>query len=105
MDQLISESTIISFHAPLTSETAGIVNKDFIDRLNENTILINTARGPLISNLQDVIDGLNSRKLLFVGIDVGIDDVILLLLLSTTTTFFANDDIFNILHIINNIIF
>ncbi len=74
MDQLISESTIITFHTPLTNETAGMVNKDFINRLNENTILINTARGPLISNLQDLINGLNSRKLLFVGIDVVPDE-------------------------------
>ncbi len=74
MDQLISESTIITFHTPLTIETAGIVNKEFINRLNENTILINTARGPLISDLQDLIVGLNSRRILFVGIDVVPDE-------------------------------
>jgi lactate dehydrogenase-like 2-hydroxyacid dehydrogenase len=74
MDQLISESTIISFHTPLTNETAGIVNKDFINRLNDNTILINTARGPIISDLQAVIDGLNSKKILFLGIDVVPDE-------------------------------
>ena len=63
-------STIISLHCPLTSETKGMVNKDFLAHLNPNTIFINTARGGLVSNLNILNDGLNSGKLSFVGLDV-----------------------------------
>lgn len=63
-------STIISLHCPLTSETRGMIDKDFLANLNPNTIFINTARGGLISNLNILNDGLNSGKLSFVGLDV-----------------------------------
>ena len=63
-------STIISLHCPLTAETKGIVDKTFLAYLNPNTILINTARGGLVSNLDVLHDGLVSGKISFIGFDV-----------------------------------
>jgi D-3-phosphoglycerate dehydrogenase len=63
-------STIISLHCPLTAETKGIVDKTFMANLNPNTILINTARGGLVSNLDVLHDGLISGKISFIGLDV-----------------------------------
>jgi lactate dehydrogenase-like 2-hydroxyacid dehydrogenase len=63
-------STIISLHCPLTTETKGMVNHNFLELLNPNTILINTARGGLVSNLDVLHEGLLSGKIAFVGLDV-----------------------------------
>lgn len=63
-------STIISLHCPLTAETKGMVDHNFLEFLNPNTILINTARGGLVSNLDVLHEGLLSGKISFVGLDV-----------------------------------
>ena len=47
-----------------------MINNNFIETLNEGTILINTARGAIIDNLKILIDGLKSNKLSGVGLDV-----------------------------------
>ena len=54
----------------LTAETHGMVDEIFIKSLNEDTILINTARGAIIKNLDIILDGLKSNKLAAVGLDV-----------------------------------
>jgi lactate dehydrogenase-like 2-hydroxyacid dehydrogenase len=63
-------STIISFHCPLTAETKGMVDNNFLEFLNPNTILINTARGGLVLNLNVLHEGLLSGKISFIGLDV-----------------------------------
>lgn len=63
-------STIISLHCPLNIETKGIVNKTFLEYLNPNTILVNTARGGLVASLDILHQGLTSGKLSFIGLDV-----------------------------------
>jgi len=63
-------STIISLHCPLTAETKGMVDRNFLEFLNPNTILINTARGGLVSNLDVLHEGLVSGKISFIGLDV-----------------------------------
>jgi lactate dehydrogenase-like 2-hydroxyacid dehydrogenase len=63
-------STIISLHCPLTAETKGMVDSNFLAFLNPNTILINTARGGLVSNLDVLHEGLLSGKISFIGLDV-----------------------------------
>ena len=45
---------MISINAVLTPETNKMVNKEFINSLIDNTILVNTARGAIIEDL-DVI--------------------------------------------------
>ena len=70
LNDLKSNSTIISINATLTKETNKMIDKEFIKTLNENTILINTARGAIIENLDIILDGLKSNKLSGVGLDV-----------------------------------
>lgn len=45
---LFRESDIISVHLPLTQETRGFVGEDEFKLMNPHTILINTARGPVV---------------------------------------------------------
>ncbi len=48
MDEVFSESDVISLHCPLTDENLHFVNRERIHSMRRSAILINTARGPLI---------------------------------------------------------
>jgi D-3-phosphoglycerate dehydrogenase len=48
LDTLASESDFLSVHAPLTTETRGIVGRTLLERMKPGSVLINTARGELI---------------------------------------------------------
>ncbi|MEE0442990.1 MAG: NAD(P)-dependent oxidoreductase, partial [Acutalibacteraceae bacterium] len=69
LDELAKKSDIISFHCPLTDETKGIVNYDFISKMKSNAIIINTARGPIIDEAA-LADALNSGKIAGAAVDV-----------------------------------
>ncbi len=66
---LLAESDILSLHCPLNEDTREIINKKSIDHMKDGAIIINTSRGPLVSE-QDVADALESGKLLYYGADV-----------------------------------
>ena len=69
LDELLKKSNIISFHTPLTNETKGMADEWFFDQLNQNTVLINTARGPII-NLDILYKKLKNNSLKAAGLDV-----------------------------------
>jgi D-3-phosphoglycerate dehydrogenase len=69
LDELLSQSDIISLHTPITEETKGIINRDTIAKMKDGVVLINTARGKLIVD-EDLIEALNSGKVRAAGIDV-----------------------------------
>ncbi len=46
--QLAETSDVVSVHVPLTKETRNIVDADFIGRMKNDAILINTARGGVV---------------------------------------------------------
>lgn len=70
IDELISNSSIISINATLNENTMHMVDKKFISKLNKNTILINTARGAIIENLDILLAGLKKNKISYLGLDV-----------------------------------
>jgi D-lactate dehydrogenase len=69
LEQLIAESDIISLHCPLVPETQYLINNETIDRMKDGVMIINTSRGGLI-NSRDVISGLKSGKIGYLGLDV-----------------------------------
>ncbi|MDB5207092.1 MAG: 2-hydroxyacid dehydrogenase [Flavisolibacter sp.] len=69
IDSVCKASDIITLHAPLTSETKYLVNKDRIELMKKGVMLINTGRGGLV-NTRDVIAGLKSCKIGYLGLDV-----------------------------------
>ena len=63
LENMLENSQIISFHVPLTKETKGMINRSFINKMQENSILINTSRGGIIDSLDCLYNGLSSGKL------------------------------------------
>lgn len=47
-EQVLRQSDFVSLHCPLTEETRGLVDADFLANLKRGAYLINTARGELI---------------------------------------------------------
>lgn len=48
VDELFTESDVVSLHCPLTADNAGFVGDVLLARMKRTAYLINTARGPLI---------------------------------------------------------
>ena len=69
VEQLFSESDVVSLHCPLTPENSGFVNAGLLARMKPSAFLINTGRGPLI-NERDLADALNAGKIAGAGLDV-----------------------------------
>ncbi len=69
LDEVIESSDIISLHCPLTAETTGLVNYDFLSRMKKTALLINTSRGPVI-NEADLKKALDEGIIAGAGVDV-----------------------------------
>lgn len=68
-DELLAESDFVTLHCPLTPQTEGIVNAEFISKMKSSAVLINTSRGQVIDE-QTLADALNSGRLAGAGLDV-----------------------------------
>jgi len=69
LDELLSESDVVSLHCPLLPQTRGMINASSLSKMKTNAFLINTSRGPLVVE-QDLADALNSGRLAGAGVDV-----------------------------------
>lgn len=67
--KLFEKTDILSLHVPLTAETKNWINKDFLNKFKKNIYLLNTARGEVLP-LQDLLDLLDSGKVIGAGLDV-----------------------------------
>jgi D-3-phosphoglycerate dehydrogenase / 2-oxoglutarate reductase len=60
LDTLKSESHILSLHIPLTNETSGMVDSDYLKSFRNSVFLINTSRGGIVkveAVLELLVDG------------------------------------------------
>ena len=69
LDELQKNADFISMHCPLTPETEGFVNEEFISNMKDGAYFINTSRGTVV-NEKALADALNSGKLGGAGLDV-----------------------------------
>lgn len=72
-DTLLRESDYISLHLPLTKETSLLFDKDAFDKMKEDLILINTARGGIIDE-HALTEAVLSGKIRGAGLDVLCDE-------------------------------
>ncbi|MCI4643536.1 MAG: phosphoglycerate dehydrogenase [Hyphomonadaceae bacterium] len=68
-DSIVEQADYISVHAPLTDETRHLFNTDVFARMKRSAVLINTARGGLVSDA-DLLAALESKQILGAGLDV-----------------------------------
>ncbi|HEY9053586.1 MAG TPA: hydroxyacid dehydrogenase [Rectinemataceae bacterium] len=68
LDELLSASDIVSLHCPLTDKTKGMIGAPQFERMKRTAFLINTARGPIIKEL-DLVAALREGKIAGVGMD------------------------------------
>jgi len=69
LDELLSNSDVISLHCPLFESTKGIINKNNIEKMKDGVIIINTSRGPLVVE-EDLAESLNCGKVSAAAVDV-----------------------------------
>jgi D-lactate dehydrogenase len=68
-DEVISNSDVITLHAPFCKENCHIINKEVISKMKKGVYLINTARGELIDT-EALIWGLDQKIIAGAGLDV-----------------------------------
>jgi D-3-phosphoglycerate dehydrogenase / 2-oxoglutarate reductase len=68
-DTMYRETDILSLHIPLTAETRYLVDTAFLNLFHKEIILVNTARGEIVS-LNDINDALDRKKVRGAVLDV-----------------------------------
>lgn len=68
-DTLLKTADIISLHCPLTPQTQGMVNAEFLAKMKPSALLINTARGPLVDEAA-LAQALHNKTIAGAGLDV-----------------------------------
>ncbi len=69
LDELISISDIVTIHCPLNEQTRYLINAETLSKMKANSILINTARGPIVDE-QVLYNALSNKVIMAAGIDV-----------------------------------
>lgn len=69
LDELLGKSDFVSINVPLTPSTKNLVNQQFIDKMKEDAVLINTSRGAVVDQVA-MIKALQSGKLKGAILDV-----------------------------------
>ena len=69
LEEVFSESLVVSLHPPLTEETRGFIDRDVLGRMPEGGYLVNTARGGLVV-MDDLLWALEEGPLAGAALDV-----------------------------------
>ena len=69
LDELLSQSDVISVNCPLFPETREIIRRENIEKMKPGVILVNTSRGAML-NEADVREALDSGKIAWLCADV-----------------------------------
>lgn len=69
LDELLSESDIVTLHTPLDAGSRGMIGRRELGLMKPSAILINTCRGPVV-NEAELIEGLQNKEIWAAGLDV-----------------------------------
>jgi D-3-phosphoglycerate dehydrogenase len=69
MEEIVKHSEVLSLHVPLTSETKGLVNDEYLFHFRKPIFLLNTSRGKVVQT-QAVLNAIKQGKIIAAGLDV-----------------------------------
>lgn len=69
MDEIATESDIVTLHCNQTPENTGMINKAFLSKMKSTAYFVNTARGGLVVE-EDLAEALNAEKIAGAACDV-----------------------------------
>lgn len=69
MEEIVKHSDVVSFHIPLTAETNGMVDDEYLFHFKKPIFLLNTSRGKVVRT-QAVLNAIKRGKILGAGLDV-----------------------------------
>lgn len=69
LEEIFSQSDVVSLHCPLTPDTENIINKDSLSKMKKSAYLINTGRGALVNEI-DLAQALDREQIAGAGLDV-----------------------------------
>ena len=69
IESLFENNDIVSLHIPLNEKTIGIINKDLLQQMKVNSILVNTSRGAIINEI-DLLEVLKFKSIKGAALDV-----------------------------------
>jgi len=69
LDELLTESDVVSLHLLLNDETRGFISRACIEAMKPGVILVNTARAAIVDE-EAMIDALKSGQIRHAGLDV-----------------------------------
>ncbi|WIK81921.1 2-hydroxyacid dehydrogenase [Micrococcus lylae] len=72
-EEMVERADILSLHVPLTEDTRHLVDADVLARMKRGSVLINTARGPVVDE-SALVEALRSGHLFGAGLDVFEDE-------------------------------
>ncbi|ADG93644.1 D-isomer specific 2-hydroxyacid dehydrogenase NAD-binding protein [Arcobacter nitrofigilis DSM 7299] len=70
LDELLKTCDIISINCPLNAQTNALVDENFISKMKKGSSIVNTARGPIVKDLDVFYEPLKSGHLNCVNLDV-----------------------------------
>ena len=73
LERVLDESDVISLHAAVTPETAGMIGADQFEQMKDGVVFINTARAQL-HDMDALVAGLRSGKVSVAGLDHFVDE-------------------------------
>lgn len=69
MEEIVKHSDVLSLHVPLTNETNGLVNDEYLFHFKKPIFLLNTSRGKVVKT-QAVLNAVKTGRILGAGLDV-----------------------------------
>jgi D-3-phosphoglycerate dehydrogenase len=69
MEEIVKHSDVLSLHIPLTSETKGLVDDEYLFHFKKSIFFINVSRGGVVK-VKAVLNAIKQGKILGAGLDV-----------------------------------